>query len=116
MGCRYLLHTMIKSRGRAVVRRVGRLVVAVIRRARRLHPLAFFALLSLALLFAAFSAAWPTHVPAASLVIPILLGGLVLGFRQLVVLTLLTLTIASFVLVSRDQPTPTTGFVLVLGL
>ncbi|TDD60992.1 serine/threonine-protein phosphatase [Kribbella antibiotica] len=107
---------MIKSSGRAVIRRVGRLVVAVLRRARRLHPLAFFALLSLALLFAAFSAAWPTYVPAASLVIPILLGGLVLGFRQLVVLTLLTLMIASFVLVSREQPTPTTGFVLVLGV
>src|SRR5689334_20534202 len=106
---------MIRSRGRAVVRRVGRLVVAVVRRARRVHPLAFFALLSLELVFAAASTAWPTHVPASSLVIPLLLGGMVLGFRQLVALTLVTLMIASFVLASRDQPTPTTGFLLVLG-
>ncbi|MFF1817621.1 PP2C family protein-serine/threonine phosphatase [Kribbella sp. NPDC058245] len=106
---------MIRSGGRAVVRRVGRLVVAVVRRARRLHPLAFFALLSLTVLFAAASAEWPQHVPAAALVIPLVLAGLVLGFRQLLVLTLLTMAIASFVLVSRAQPAPTTGFVLVLG-
>ncbi|WP_344148906.1 PP2C family protein-serine/threonine phosphatase [Kribbella yunnanensis] len=106
---------MIRSGGRAVVRRVGRLVVAVVRRARRLHPLAFFALLSLSVVFAIASAAWPTHVPAAALVIPLLLGGLVLGFRQLVVFTLVTLMIASFVLVSRQAPVPMTGFLLVIG-
>ncbi|MBB6567895.1 serine/threonine-protein phosphatase [Kribbella sandramycini] len=107
---------MIRSGGRALVHRVGRRVVALVRRARRIHPLAFFALLSCSLVVAAASASWPMHVPASALVIPLLLGGLVLGFRQLVVLTLLTLMIASFVLVSRDQPTPTTGFVLVLGV
>lgn len=106
---------MIRSGGRAVVRRVGRLVVAVVRRARRLHPLAAVALLSLTMLIAAASAAWPAHVPLSGVVIPLLLGGLILGFRQLVVLTVLTMTIASFVLMSRDQPTPTTGFALVLG-
>jgi len=91
------------------------LVVAVVRRARRLHPLAFFALLSVSLVCAAASKIWPLHVPASALVVPLLLGGLVLGFRQLVVLTLLTLAMASFVLVSRPQPAPTTGFLLVLG-
>lgn len=65
---------------------------------------------------AAFSLAWPTHVPASLLVIPLLLGGLLLRFRQLVALTLTTLALGSYIVVSRPPELPKTGFVLVLGI
>lgn len=66
--------------------------------------------------FAVASLAWPAHVPAAILIVPLLLGGLLLRFRQLVALTLITVAFGSYVVMSRPPALPKTGFVLVLGL
>jgi hypothetical protein len=107
---------MRRSGGLAEVRRVGRRVDALVRRARRSHQLAFVALLLMSVIFAAGSLTWPTHVPASILIIPLLLGGLLLRFRQLVVLTLIALAFGSYVVMSRPPDLPKTGFVLVLGV
>jgi hypothetical protein len=106
---------MNRSGGLAEVRRIGRRVDSLVRRARRSHHIAFAALLLLAVVIAAFSKAWPAHVPASGLVVPLLLGGLVLGFRQLVALTLISLAFGSFVIMSRPPELPKLGFILVLG-
>ncbi|MFI6831488.1 PP2C family protein-serine/threonine phosphatase [Kribbella sp. NPDC050241] len=99
-----------------VVRRVGRRVDALVRRARRSHPMAFAAILLMTVVFAVASLSWKTHFPASALIIPLLLGGLLLRFKQLLVLTLFTLTVSSFVVMSRPAALPKTGFVLVLGV
>ncbi|TDD28467.1 serine/threonine-protein phosphatase [Kribbella turkmenica] len=107
---------MNTSGGLAEVRRIGRRVDALVRRARRSHQLAFAALLLTTLVGSAFGLAWPSQVPASLLVIPLLLGGLLLRFRQLVALTLITLAAGSYVIMSRPPELPRTGFVLVLGI
>ncbi|GAA1558383.1 PP2C family protein-serine/threonine phosphatase [Kribbella hippodromi] len=113
---RYLLQTMRKNGGLAPVRRIGRRVEALARRARRSHRVAFIALALMSLVFAMGSLAWPKYVPASLLVIPLLLGGLLLRFRQLVALTVVTLAFATYVVAVRPPALPRTGFVLVLAL
>jgi hypothetical protein len=105
---------MRKNGGLALVRRIGRRVEALDRRARRSHRLAFVALTLMSLLFAAASVAWQTYVPASFLIIPLLLGGLLLRFRELVALTLVTVASGSYVVMTRASPVPRAGFVLVL--
>ncbi|MEJ1105589.1 MULTISPECIES: PP2C family protein-serine/threonine phosphatase [unclassified Kribbella] len=107
---------MNRSGGLAGVRRIGRRVEALVRRARRSHQLAFVALLLMSVVIAGFSLAWPAHVPASALIVPLLLGGLVLRFRLLVALTCITLAFGSYVVWSRPPPLPKMGFVLVLGV
>ncbi|WP_433167266.1 PP2C family protein-serine/threonine phosphatase [Kribbella sp. CA-247076] len=107
---------MNRSGGLAEVRRIGRRVDALVRRARRSHHLAFAALLLTTLAGGAFSLAWPSQVPASLLVIPLLLGGLLLRFRQLLALTLISLAAGSYIVMSRPPELPKTGFVLVLGV
>ncbi|HEU4948487.1 MAG TPA: PP2C family protein-serine/threonine phosphatase [Kribbella sp.] len=97
-------------------RRVGRRAVALVRRARRSHRLAFAALLLLTAVFAVSSLIWSHHVPASLLVIPILVGGLLLRFRQLVWLTVITVALGSYVVLSRPPDLPKTGFVVVLAI
>jgi hypothetical protein len=99
-----------------VRRRVGRRTVALVRRARRSHQVTFAALLAMSVLVAVSSLAWPQEVPASLLVVPLLLGGMLLHFRQLLVQTLVTLMVGSFVIASRPATSPKAGFVLVLGL
>jgi hypothetical protein len=107
---------MNRSGGLAEVRRIGRRVEGLVRRARRSHLLAFVALLLLSMVVAGFSLAWPAHIPASALIVPLLLGGMLLRFRQLVALTLITLTFGSYVVMSRPPALPKMGFVLVLGV
>ncbi|WP_344232525.1 PP2C family protein-serine/threonine phosphatase [Kribbella hippodromi] len=107
---------MRKNGGLAPVRRIGRRVEALARRARRSHRVAFIALALMSLVFAMGSLAWPKYVPASLLVIPLLLGGLLLRFRQLVALTVVTLAFATYVVAVRPPALPRTGFVLVLAL
>ncbi|TCO44899.1 stage II sporulation protein E [Kribbella antiqua] len=102
--------------GLAEVRRIGRRVEGLVRRARRSHQAAFAALLVMTIAFAAASLASPTHVPASILIIPLLLGGLLLRFRQLVALTLINVAFGAYVVMSRPPDLPKTGFVLVLGV
>jgi hypothetical protein len=86
------------------------------RRARRSHQIAVIVQLLMSLVGSAFSLAWPRHVPASLLVVPLLLGGLLLRFRQLVALTLITLASGSYIVMSRPPELPKTGFMLVLGI
>jgi hypothetical protein len=107
---------MNRSGGLAEVRRIGRRADALVRRARRSQRLAFVALLLSALAGSACSLAWPSHVPTSLLVVPLLIGGMLLRFRQLVALTLITLASGSYVVMSGPPELPKTGFVLVLGV
>ncbi|NIK61200.1 PP2C family protein-serine/threonine phosphatase [Kribbella shirazensis] len=107
---------MRKSGGLALVRRIGRRVEALARRARRSPRVAFLALLLMSLVFTLGSLALPGFVPASLLVVPLLLGGLLLRFRQLVALSVLTLIFGVYVVVLRSPVLPRTGFVLVLAL
>ena len=107
---------MRRSGGLAAVRRIGRRVERLVRRARRSHRLAFAALLLLTVVCAVSCLAWPEHVPASVLIIPLLLGGVLVRFRQLVAQTLVTLAFGSYVILSRPAASPKTGFVLVLGV
>ena len=78
--------------------------------------MAFAAIMLLTVVLSVASLKWPAHMPASSLVIPLLLGGLLLRFKQLLVLALFTLAVGSFVILSRPAALPKTGFVLVLGV
>jgi len=98
------------------VRRVGSRAESLVRRARRSHPLTFVGLLALTVTVSSAALAMPTFIPTSVLVIPLLLGGLLLRFRPLVVLTLIALAISSYVVSERAAGIPKTGFVLVLGL
>ncbi|MEV5965684.1 PP2C family protein-serine/threonine phosphatase [Kribbella sp. NPDC051952] len=109
---------MRSSGGFAELRRVGRrvdsLMRRVYRRARRSHQMAFATLVLITLIFAFGSLVWPQLFPASLLIIPLLLGGLLVRFRQLLVQTLVTVVAGSYVVLSRPGPIPKTGFVLVL--
>ncbi|MDX6261767.1 MAG: hypothetical protein QOH84_3455 [Kribbellaceae bacterium] len=102
--------------GNAVVRRVGSRAESLVRRARRSHQLAFVGLLALTVTVSSAALAMPTFIPSSVLVIPLLLGGLLLRFRPLVVLTLFALALGSYVVSERAAGIPKAGFVLVLGL
>ncbi|MEU4197287.1 PP2C family protein-serine/threonine phosphatase [Kribbella sp. NPDC026611] len=102
------------SGGLTLVRRIGRRVEALARRARRSHRLAFFALAVMSLVCAVLSMLLRTYVPASLLLVPLLLGGLLLRFRELVALTVITVSAGSYVVLSRPGPVPRTGFVLVM--
>ncbi|HEY3562911.1 MAG TPA: PP2C family protein-serine/threonine phosphatase [Kribbella sp.] len=108
---------MRKSGGYVLVRRIGRRVEALARRARRSARVAFFALALLSLGFALGSLLVPKLLPASLLIIPLLLGGVLLArFRQLVALAVLTVVFGTYVVVMRQPVLPRTGFVLVLAL
>jgi hypothetical protein len=113
VGAVIFLHTMS---GLDEVRRIGRRVEGLVRRARRSHQAAFAALLVMTIVFASASLAWPKHVPASILIIPLMLSGLLLRFRQLVALTLINVAFGAYVVMSRPPALPKTGFVLVLGV
>jgi hypothetical protein len=88
----------------------------MLRRLQRSHHAAFAALLALTVLIAVSSLIWDKEIPATALIIPLLLGGLLLRFRQLVALTLIALSFGGFVAMSRPAGLPRSGFVLVLGV
>jgi hypothetical protein len=105
---------MRKSRGVALARRIGRRVEALARRARQSHRVAFVALVLVQLLIAVASHAWMTFVPASFLIIPLVVGGVLLRFGELVALTGITTAFGSYVVLSRGPTLPRIGFVLVL--
>ncbi|MFC5263965.1 PP2C family protein-serine/threonine phosphatase [Kribbella qitaiheensis] len=107
---------MSGSAGMALARRIGRRVETVLRRARRSHRLAFVGLLVFTLALSGAALALPSFIPASVFVIPLLLGGLLLRFRPLLALTLITLMLGSYVVSERAAGLPKTGFVLTLGL
>ncbi|MEU4291479.1 PP2C family protein-serine/threonine phosphatase [Kribbella sp. NPDC026596] len=105
---------MRRSGALAQVRRIGSLVETLGRRARRSHRLAFVALTLTSIVFAVSSLAWETLVPASFLIIPLVVGGLLLRFRELVALTVITVIFGAYVVLSRGPTLPRIGFVLVL--
>lgn len=107
---------MSSGDGNAVLRRYGRRAESLIRRARKSHQLAFVALLALTLLVSAAALAMPHYIPTAVFVIPLLLGGLLLRFKPLLTLTLVTMVLGSYVVSERASGAPKIGFVVVLGL
>jgi stage II sporulation SpoE-like protein len=96
--------------------RVRRLARSTVRHARQSHLLTFVGLLALTITLGAAALSMPSFIPTSILIIPLLLGGLLLRFRPLVTLTLLTLAIGSYVVSDRAQGLPRTGIVLTLGL
>ena len=105
---------MRKSGGLALIRRIGRRVEALGRRARRSHRVAFGALMLVQLLISIASLAWSTFVPASFLIVPLVVGGVLLRFGELVALTAITTTFGAYVVLSRGLTLPRIGFVLVL--
>lgn len=102
--------------GNASVRRAGKRAGSFLWRARRSHQLAFVGLLALSVTVSSAALAMPSFIPTTVLVIPLLLGGLLLRFRPLLLLTLFSLGLGSYVTSERASGLPKTGFVLVLGL
>jgi hypothetical protein len=100
----------------AGLRRVGLRAESLVRHARRSHQLAFVGLLALTVTVSAAAVAMPTFIPTSILVIPLLLGGLLLRFRPLLVLTLIAMALGSYAVSERSAGLPRTGFVIVLGL
>jgi hypothetical protein len=105
---------MRKSGGLALVRRIGRRVEALGRRARRSHRVAFVALMLVQLVISIASLAWPSLVPASFLLVPLVVGGVLLQYRELVALTAITATFGAYVVLSRGATPPRFGFVLVI--
>jgi hypothetical protein len=100
----------------AGLRRARRSARSVVRHARTSHLLTFIGLLALTFTLGAVASAMPKVIPASILIIPVLLGGLQLRFRPLVVLTLITLAVGSYVVSDRASGLPKTGIVLNLAL
>lgn len=88
----------------------------MLRRARRSHQLAFVGLLALTVTVSSAALAMPSFIPTSVLVIPLLLGGLLLRFRSLVVLTVFALILGAYVVSDRAGGLPKVGFVVVLGV
>ena len=107
---------MRKSGGLALIRRIGRRVEALGRRARRSHRVAFGALMLVQLLISIACLAWSTFVPASFLIVPLVVGGVLLRFGELVALTAITTTFGAYVVLSRGLALPRIGFVLVLAV
>jgi hypothetical protein len=107
---------MSSSDGNAAFRRYGRRAESLIRRARRSHPLTFVALLALTVFVSSAALAMPSFIPTSILVIPLLLGGLLLRFKPLLALTVVTMLFGSYTMSERAAGLPKTGFILVLGL
>jgi hypothetical protein len=109
---------MKKLGGFALVRRIGRradlLARRVGRRARRSHRVAFAALLLMQLVISLACLIWSTLVPVSLLIVPLVVGGVLLTFSELVGLTGITAIFGSFVVLSRGFTLPRVGFVLVL--
>jgi hypothetical protein len=105
---------MRKSGGLALVRRIGRRVEALGRRARRSHRVAFVALVLVQLVISIASDIWMTLVPASFLIVPLVVGGVLLQFGELVALTGITTAFGAYVVLSRGMTLPRIGFVLVL--
>jgi hypothetical protein len=105
---------MLKSGGLALARRIGRRVEALGRRARRSHRAAFLALMLVQLAISIACLAWMTFVPASFLIVPLVVGGVLLRFNELVALTAITTTFGAYVGVSRGLTMPRIGFVVVI--
>ncbi|HEY0617438.1 MAG TPA: serine/threonine-protein phosphatase, partial [Kribbella sp.] len=88
----------------------------MVRHARRSHLLTFVGLLALTFTLGAAARAMPSFIPTAALIIPLLIGGLLLRFRALVALTVVTLLTGSYVVSDWSVERPATGFVVALGV
>ena len=97
---------MRTSGGLAEVRRIGRRVESLGRRARRSHRVAFVLLTLTSIAIAVSGLVWETSVPASFLIIPLVVGGVLLRFRELVALTLITVTFGAEVVLSRGPTLP----------
>jgi hypothetical protein len=103
--------------GFAGVRRAGlRAARSLVRRARKSQTLTLIALVAVTAAITALSLALPSLIPTAALTIPLLLGGMLLRFRPLVVLTFIALVLGSFVMSGRADGLPKIGFVVTLGV
>ena len=79
------------------LRRAGNRAGSLVHRARRSHTLTAVGLLSLAVVLAISAAESPQVIPASSLIIPILLGGLLLRYRALAVLSFVSVMLGAYV-------------------
>lgn len=95
------------------VRRAAR---SLLRRARKSHSLTLGALLVLTVAISVLAETLPAHVPPSALIVPLLLGGLLLRFKSLMVLTFVALTTGSYVVSGLAADMPKIGFMLTLGL
>jgi hypothetical protein len=108
---------MSGSGGFAGLRRAGlRAARTLVRRARKSHPLTLIMLLGVTVAISGMSLLLPSLIPTAALTIPLLLGGLLLRFKPLVVLTFIALVLGSYVMSERAAGLPKIGFVVTLGV
>lgn len=101
---------------RTGIRRAGWLTGSLIRRARRSHALATVVLLALAVTLGALALSGSRQVPISALLVPLLLGGMLLSFRWLVVLTFLCLGMAAYRVSDPALAMPRVGLILVFGI
>jgi hypothetical protein len=108
---------MSGSGGFAGLRRAApRAARTLVRRARKSHPLTLIMLLGVTVAISTASLVLPSLIPTAALTIPLLLGGLLLRFKPLVVLTFIALVLGSYVMSERAAGLPKIGFVVTLGV
>jgi hypothetical protein len=101
---------------RTGMRRAGSMTGSLVRRARRSHALATAVLLTLAIALGVLVLARSMWVPITSLLIPLLLGGMLLSFRWLVVLTFLCLSVAAYRVSDEALSMPRAGLIVVFGI
>lgn len=91
------------------MRRAGYLTGSLVRRARESHALAAVGLMSLAVFLGVSALVMPLVIPVSALIIPVLIGGLLLKFRALVVLTCLSLALGSYAITAPGWYQPKVG-------
>ncbi len=100
----------------ASMQRAGSLTGLVLRRARASQHLAAFALIVAALVLGTASISLPMVIPVGVQIIPVLVGGLLLNFRWLVLLTVVALGLAGAQLFIPEPERPRIGEVVVLAI
>jgi hypothetical protein len=102
--------------GGTSLRRAGNRAGSLVRRARRSHTLTAVGLLSLAVVLAISAVELPQVIPASSLIIPILLGGLLLRYRALAVLSFGSVMLGAYVATGPGQAQSRFSIVPVLAV
>ncbi len=99
----------------ASMQRAGSLFVgSVLRRVRTSQGLIAIALMASAILLGIAREALPEQIPLLAQIIPILVGGLLLSFRWLVVLTVVATAVAGFGIAQLSSSQPRIGAAIIL--
>ena len=100
----------------ASMQRAGSLTGSLLRHARSSQHLTAFALIAAAVVLGLASIALPKVIPVGAQIIPVLVGGLLLNFRWLVLLTVVAMGLAGLHLARPEPLRPQVGELVVLGI